>query len=52
MAARAGVQGAYLNVRINTASYKDKEFVAAVLKEGAEIEQKALAVEKERNNFV
>lgn len=47
LAARAGVQGAYLNVRINTASYKDKEFVAAVLKEGAEIEQKALAVEKE-----
>ncbi len=52
LAARAGVQGAYLNVRINTASYKDKEFVAAVLKEGAEIEQKALAVEKEVMDLV
>jgi len=47
LAARAGVQGAYLNVRINTGSYKDKAFVEQVLKEGAEIEQKALAIEKE-----
>jgi glutamate formiminotransferase/formiminotetrahydrofolate cyclodeaminase len=47
LAARAGVQGAFLNVRINTGSYKDKTFVEQVLKEGAEIEQKALAIEKE-----
>ncbi len=52
LAARTGVQGAYLNVRINTGSYKDKDFVAKVLKEGAEIEQKALAIEKQVMDIV
>lgn len=52
LAARTGVQGAYLNVRINTGSYKDKDFVAAVIKEGAEIEQKALAIEKQVMDIV
>jgi glutamate formiminotransferase/formiminotetrahydrofolate cyclodeaminase len=47
LAARAGVQGAFLNVRINTGSYKDKDFVAKVMSEGSEIEKKALAIEKE-----
>ncbi len=47
LAARAGVQGAFLNVRINTGDYKDKTYVEKVLKEGAEIEQKAIATEKE-----
>ncbi|MDD3685356.1 MAG: glutamate formimidoyltransferase [Bacteroidales bacterium] len=52
LAARAGVQGAYLNVRINTGSYKDKDFVAKVLAEGAEIEKKALTIEKEVMDLV
>jgi glutamate formiminotransferase / formiminotetrahydrofolate cyclodeaminase len=52
LAARAGVQGAYLNVRINTGSYKDKDFVVKVLAEGAEIEKKALAIEKEVMDLV
>jgi len=47
LAARAGVQGAFLNVKINTGSYNDKTFVDKVLKEGAEIEKKAIALEKE-----
>ncbi len=47
LAARAGVMGAFLNVKINTGSYDDKAFVEKVLKEGAEIETKAIALEKE-----
>ena len=47
IAARAGVQGAYLNVRINTGGYNDKEFVNKVVKEGAAIEKKALEIEKQ-----
>lgn len=52
LAARAGVQGAFLNVRINTGSYKDKTFVEKALAEGAEIEKKALAIEKEAMDLV
>jgi glutamate formiminotransferase/formiminotetrahydrofolate cyclodeaminase len=47
LAARAGVQGAFLNVKINSGSYKDKTFVEKVLREGSEIEKKALAIEAE-----
>lgn len=47
LAARAGVQGAFLNVKINTGSYNDKDFVEKVIKEGAEIEKKAIEIEKE-----
>lgn len=47
LAARAGVQGAFLNVKINTGDYKDKDFVAKVLAEGAAIEKKAIEIEKE-----
>ncbi len=47
LAARAGVQGAFLNVKINTGSFDDKTFVEKVLKEGAEIEAKAIELETE-----
>ena len=47
LAARAGVQGAFLNVKISTGSYNDKDFVEKVIKEGAEIEKKAIEIEKE-----
>lgn len=47
LAARAAVQGAFLNVKINCKSYNDKEFVVETLKKGAEIEKRALEIEKE-----
>ncbi|HNQ69070.1 MAG TPA: glutamate formimidoyltransferase [Bacteroidales bacterium] len=52
LAARAGVQGAFLNVKINSGSYKDKAFVEKVLKDGFEIEKKALAIEAEVMSLV
>lgn len=47
LAARAGVQGAFLNVKINCGSYDDKNFVNDILRKGSEIENKALKIEKE-----
>lgn len=47
IAARAGVQGAFLNVRINAKDYSDKSYVEKLLKEGAEIEQAARLAEEE-----
>ncbi|MGF7140818.1 glutamate formimidoyltransferase [Roseimarinus sediminis] len=47
IAARAGVQGAFLNVRINAKDYSDKSFVEKILKEGAEIEEAARLAEEE-----
>ncbi len=47
LAARAAVQGAFLNVKINCKSYDDKDFVADILKKGEEIENRAIAIEKE-----
>jgi glutamate formiminotransferase/formiminotetrahydrofolate cyclodeaminase len=45
LCARAAVQGAYLNVRINVKGFADREFAERVLREGAEIERRALALE-------
>jgi len=47
LCARTGVMGAYMNVKINTADLDDKAFVDDVLTKGAEIQEKALALEKE-----
>jgi glutamate formiminotransferase/formiminotetrahydrofolate cyclodeaminase len=47
LAARSGVLGAFLNVKINAASFEDKDFVRQVLSKGKEIEQKAIQLEKE-----
>jgi glutamate formiminotransferase/formiminotetrahydrofolate cyclodeaminase len=47
LAATAGIRAAYLNVRINVGDYDDKAFVDKVIKEGAEIEKAALALETE-----
>jgi len=47
LAARSGVIGAYLNVKINAADLNDKAFVASVLKEGEELVNKAQDLEKE-----
>ncbi len=47
LAARSGVKGAFLNVKINAEGLENKEFVENVLKEGAEIEAKTEAMEAE-----
>ena len=47
LAARSGVKGAFLNVKINAEGLEDKEFVENVLKEGSDIEAKAEAMEAE-----
>lgn len=45
LCARAAVYGAYLNVKINTASYDDKDYVDEVLSECSETLQKAIDAE-------
>lgn len=47
LAARSAVMGAYLNVKINAGDLEDREFVASVIAEGAEIERKAKQAEEE-----
>jgi glutamate formiminotransferase/formiminotetrahydrofolate cyclodeaminase len=47
LCARAAVQGAYLNVRINAKGFADKVFAEKVVREGAAIEQRALALEQQ-----
>lgn len=44
---RAAVQGAFLNVKINTGGLKDKKFVNDVLKRGKQMIQKSDKLEKE-----
>lgn len=45
LCARAAVQGAYLNVRINAKGLADKAFAAKIVSDGAEIEKRALELE-------
>lgn len=47
LAARSGVIGAWLNVKINAAGLNDQVFVDNVLKEGADIVKQAEKLEKE-----
>lgn len=47
LAARSGVKGAFLNVKINAKDLEDKEFVERILAEGADIERKAEQLEAE-----
>jgi glutamate formiminotransferase / formiminotetrahydrofolate cyclodeaminase len=47
LCACAAVRGAFLNVRINAASYSDKDFVKEIIAQGNEIEMKAKEKEKE-----
>lgn len=46
LCARAAVQGAYLNVRINVKGFADKEFAQRVVQEGAALEARALELER------
>jgi len=47
LCARTAVSGAFLNVRINGATYNDKKFVDEMVAKGSEIEKKALELEAE-----
>ncbi len=47
LAARSAVMGAYLNVKINSKDVEDRAWMDNVLKRGAEIQDKALALERE-----
>lgn len=47
LAARSGVFGAFLNVKINAAGLDDKAFAEKIVKEGEEIKQKTIALENE-----
>ncbi|HPH84679.1 MAG TPA: glutamate formimidoyltransferase [Ferruginibacter sp.] len=47
LCARSAVMGAFMNVRINTTDYDDKEFVKEIIAKGKAIEDKAMALETE-----
>lgn len=47
LCARTAVLGAFMNVKINASGYKDKHYTADILKQGAEIEKQAIAMEAE-----
>lgn len=47
LCARSAIMGAFLNVKINAAGLKDKDYADNILARGAEIEQKALQIESE-----
>jgi len=47
LCARSAVIGAFMNVRVNAGGYDDKKFVDDIIKRGREIEEKAIAMEKE-----
>jgi glutamate formiminotransferase/formiminotetrahydrofolate cyclodeaminase len=47
LCARSAVLGAFMNVKINASGYKDKAFIEVIIKEGADIEQKTIDLERE-----
>ena len=47
LCARSAVMGAYLNVKINAAGLKDREFADKILADGAEIEKRSANAESE-----
>lgn len=47
LCARTAVIGAFLNVKINCGDYNDKAFVDDIIKRGNELQEKAIALEKE-----
>ena len=52
LAARAAVQGAFMNVKINMGGLQDKKFATEKLNAGNKILEKAIALEKEIVNMV
>jgi len=47
LAARSAVIGAYLNVKINSPDVEDKPWIEDILARAAEIQEKAIATERE-----
>jgi glutamate formiminotransferase/formiminotetrahydrofolate cyclodeaminase len=47
LCARTAVMGAFLNVKINSADLEDRQAVEEFITRGREIEEKALALERE-----
>ena len=47
LAARAGVIGAFLNVKINAAGLEDKEFAADIIRQGEVVVEQAKQLEAE-----
>ncbi len=47
LAARSAVMGAFLNVRINASDVGDKAWIADVLARGAQIQERAIAMERQ-----
>jgi glutamate formiminotransferase/formiminotetrahydrofolate cyclodeaminase len=52
LCARSAVMGAFMNVRINATGFDDKKFAKNLIDRGTEIENKAIALEKEILNIV
>lgn len=52
LAARSGVLGAFLNVKINASTFDDKNFVADILERGETIKQSTLKMEAEIMDIV
>ncbi len=52
LCARSAVIGAFMNVRINARGYNDKIFTADIITRGADIENKAIALEKEILSYI
>ncbi len=52
LALRACIKGAFLNVKINAAGIKDKDFVKVVIEKGTEIESKAEEAEQKILKFI
>ncbi len=52
IAARAGVMGAFLNVKINAAGLDDEKFAKEIIDKGQDIENEAINLEKEILNIV
>ena len=47
LCARSAVIGAFMNVKINAADYKDKDFIISIVAQGNELERQAMELEAE-----
>jgi glutamate formiminotransferase / formiminotetrahydrofolate cyclodeaminase len=47
LCARTAVLGAFMNVKINASGYKDKDYIADIIKRGEEIEKQTISLERE-----
>ena len=47
LAARSAVMGAFLNVKINSGDVEDKKWMEDILAQGKDIQEKAIATERE-----